>query len=143
MSSQRSPVRVLALAALMAVVVIACGDDTTSTDSGQQVIFGEGEIPSTVPADFPIPQNGVIGSTLIDRINHKTEFSVQLGVDLTTAVQFFDVELVNRGYVVTSSAALSDQLWRIEFNQGELIGQVTVNSLGGQISQAVITLNVA
>jgi len=135
-------IRFLALAALL-VVVTACSDDTTATEDTRTVIFGEGEIPATVPADFPTPPNAVIGSTLIDRVNHKTEFSVQMRADLTTAVQYYEIELVNRGYVVTSSTALSDVLWRIEFNLGELLGEATINFVGEGLSQIVVTLNVA
>ncbi|HLA67195.1 MAG TPA: hypothetical protein VJP05_06920 [Acidimicrobiia bacterium] len=135
--------RVAVVALLVAFVVSACGDDTSTTDAGQAVTFGNGEIPSTVPKDFPVPDGGVIGDTLVDRINHKTEFSVQVGLDLTSTVQFYDLGLVSAGYVVTSSDSISNQLWRIEFNQGELVGQVTVNSLGGPVSQVVVTLNVA
>jgi len=63
--------------------------------------------------------------------------------DLTTAVQYYEIELVNRGYVVTSSTALSDVLWRIEFNLGELLGEATINFVGEGLSQIVVTLNVA
>ena len=80
---------------------------------------------------------------MVDGVHHRPEFSLQMAVDLTTVAQFFEVELVNRGYVVTSSAALSAQLWRIEFSQGELAGEVTINSLSAALSQAVVTLNVA
>jgi len=135
--------RVLIVLLLLSFVMAACGDDTTATTGGQDVVFGEGEIPATVPADFPVPDTGIIGSTMIDRVHHRTEFSLQMAVDLTTVAQFFEVELVNRGYVVTSSAALSAQLWRIEFSQGELAGEVTINSLSAALSQAVVTLNVA
>ena len=67
----------------------------------------------------------------------------QIPVDLISAVQFFELELVSRGYVVTRSEALSEQNWRIAFRQGELIGEVVVNTLGDEVSQAVVTLNVA
>jgi hypothetical protein len=112
------------------------------------VVFGEGEIPANVPKDFPMPEGGVIGSTLVDHINHKTEFSIQLSQDLETVAKYYDVELVNQGYVVTSSQPLSDTLYRIEFNSGELTGQVTVNSVGGvldanPIVQVVVTLNIS
>lgn len=131
------------MAVLCAAVVGACGDDATATVAAGDVVFGEGEIPATVPSDFPVPAAGVIGTTVIDRINHKTEFNVQIPVDLISAVQFFELELVSRGYVVTRSEALSEQNWRIAFRQGELIGEVVVNTLGDEVSQAVVTLNVA
>lgn len=136
-----APKRLRCLVLVLVVLLVACGDDTSEDTS--PVIFGEGEIPPTVPDDFPTPATGVIGSTLIDRINHKTEFGVQMKADLTTAVQYYEFELVNRGYVVTSSAALSESLWRIQFHQGELIGEVTVNFVGEGLSQVVVTLNVA
>jgi len=135
--------RAMASLLLFVFVVAACGDDTVTTDAGQEVIFGEGEIPATVPDGFPVPASGVIGSTMIDRINHKTEFSVQMAAGSTPVAQFFEVELVNRGYVVTSSMALSESVWQIQFILGELAGVVSITSVTTALSQVIVTLNVA
>ncbi|WKZ83346.1 MAG: hypothetical protein QY307_03650 [Acidimicrobiia bacterium] len=138
MTSSRLPV--LLLATLM--VVSACGDDdaSSSTTAGA-VVFGEGEVPATFPDDFPIPGNSVIGLTLIDPPNHKSEMNLSTGSDFVTTVQFFTLSLVSAGYVLESS--YGDELrWEIGFRRGEVVGTVVV-SPQGTASQVAVTINTA
>jgi hypothetical protein len=119
--------------------VAACSDD----DSGprESIEFGEGEIPDTFPDDFPIPPNARIGSTLIDRVNHRSEVSLTVATDMDVTVRFYTVGLVNQGYVVDSSQG-DDNQWTVEFSRGELLGRVVfAQQLGG--TQAVATINTA
>lgn len=118
------------------ILLISCDDGGT-----EPVRFGKGEIPGSVPADFPVPPNGVIGATMVDTINHRTEFSVNVESDLLSLVQFFTIGLVNEGYVVDRSGSLSQTTWEIGFSRGELSGTILVNSDGGGLSQAVVSMN--
>lgn len=130
---------ILVLGALAA----ACGDDDvtpTSITSGG-IIFGEGEVPPAFPSDFPMPANAVIGSTLIDPINHRSEMNIRLGVEMTAMVQFYNVGLVNQGYVVTGSTGSSTS-WEITFTRDTLAGSIVFSPLG-EITQAVATVNAA
>ena len=130
------------LAALLALtlVVTACGDDDEPAGTTEAVTFGEGEIPSSVPEDFPIPAGAEIGNTLVDRINNNTEFSLTIRSDPTTAVQFFQVGLVNQGYVVESSDG-NQTLWEITFSKGEaLTGSVVFTAPADDLVAAVVSL---
>ena len=121
-------------------VVAACGDDGPSgTTSGTGVVFGEGEIPPAFPDDFPIPPNAVVGSTLINHVTHRSEMSLQIDAEITAAVQFFNVGLVNQGFVVESSEG-SATTWTIAFSRGELTGDIVFQTQG-EVSQAVVAVN--
>jgi hypothetical protein len=121
--------------ALLLVVIAACGDAT-----GDTIIFGEGEIPSAVPSDFPLPADAVIGSTLVDTINTKSEFEFRTATNLSVLVQFLSVRLVEAGYVIDeSSGDLAG--WSLTFRRGSLQGDVLLRSLGGEASQGAVTVN--
>jgi len=122
----RSLPAALALLALMAAAV-GCGDDTPATTL--PVEFGEGEIPSSVPDDF-----------LVDHINNRTEFKLRMRFDLASAEQYFNVELVNRGYLVPVSRDTGMGLWEMQFSKGDLQGGIVIRNLG-DVVQAVVEVN--
>jgi len=127
--------RLIALALAALLIIAACGDD----DSGPDIEFGEGEIPSTLPDDIPIPGNARIGTSLIDRVNNRTEVSLNVPADLAATVRFFQVGLVNQGYVVDRSTG-DTFTWTLEFSRGEMVGSVVVNGQGNS-ALAVISVN--
>lgn len=134
--------RLAPLAALLAIslVVSGCGDDEPAATT-EAVTFGEGVIPDSVPEDFPIPAGAAIGNTLVDRINNKTEFSLTIRSDPTSAVQFFQVGLVNSGYVVESSDG-NQTLWEITFSRGQdLTGSVVFTAPQDDLVAAVVRLS--
>jgi dUTPase len=114
------------LIALIAVTVVGCGDGAEP----EPIEIGEGSLPSTMPRDFPVPPNAVIGSTLIDRVNHRTEVTLTMQEEMVPVVQYFQVGLVNAGYVVTRSEGDRSR-WNIEFSKGELMGTIDVNYNSG------------
>lgn len=124
----------IVLLALM-MTVAACGDDDS-----EPVSFGQGRIPETVPDGFPMPSGATIGATLVDRVNHRTEFTVNAGSDLDGTVAFFAVELVNAGYVVDRSAG-GDTEWTLEFSRGSLEGAITFKVIAPGTTSAVVSMN--
>jgi hypothetical protein len=124
-----------ALLALLFVAIASCGDST-----GDTVIFGEGSIPSAVPGDFPLPADAVIGSTLVDNINTKSEFEFRTSTDLGLLVQFLSVRLVEAGYVIDESNG-DIASWGLTFRRGSLVGEANLRSLGDGVSQGVVTVN--
>jgi len=86
-----------------------------------------------------LPPNAVIGTTMIDRVNHRSEMSLQIDAELVAAVQFFNVGLVNQGFVVESSEG-SAITWTIIFSRGEVTGSVVLQTQG-DVSQAVAGVN--
>jgi hypothetical protein len=146
--------RTLLLPALVALVLTAagCGDDgpdatgntsvaPTCTVSGSDpVTFGEGEIPSSIPGEFPVPDGAVVGSTLVDRVNHRSEFAFTLGQDATVVVEYYTVNLVSSGFVVDSSEG-DTVSWRIEFSREGLRGDMVIQPEGSGLSAVVASFN--
>ena len=106
-------------------------------------MFGEGEIPSSVPDDLPVPPGAVVGSTLVDRVNHRTEFALTLAQEADAVVQYYTVNLVSSGFVVDSSAGDPLGTWRIEFSRGELRGDIVIQPGGSGLAAVVVSLNVS
>lgn len=128
------------LVVLALLVIAGCGDDAPGgTGAGDEVVFGEGEPPPAFPVDFPIPAGAVIGTTLIDRLNHRSEMAMQIDGLLDAAVQNLTFGLVSQGYVITTSEGTSDS-WTIAFMRGELQGEVVFQAVGG-FTQAVASVN--
>lgn len=124
-----------ALLALILVAVVACGDSTAPT-----VIFGEGTIPPAIPDDFPVPDDAVVGSTLIDTVNTKSEFEFRTATSLEALVQSLSLGLVDAGFVVDNSSGNAVQ-WSISFRRGSLEGSVELRSLGDEVSQGAVRVN--
>ncbi|MCU0281147.1 MAG: hypothetical protein MUE66_04820 [Acidimicrobiia bacterium] len=135
MSTFRRIVLVLALCA-SALGAAGCGGG-----GGEPIVFGEGEIPSSVPDDLPIPPGAVVGSTMVDRVNHRTEFAMTLPQEATAVVQYYTVNLVSAGFVVDSSAGDPLGNWRIEFRRGELRGSIVIQPGGPGLAAVVVGLN--
>ncbi|MFH1329967.1 MAG: hypothetical protein ABIJ48_04855 [Actinomycetota bacterium] len=131
--SFRRIILVVALCALAALVAGCGGDD-------EPITFGEGKIPASVPSGFPVPDGAVVGSTLVDRVNHRTEFALTLRQDATAVVQYYTVSLVSAGYVVDFSEG-DTFTWRIEFSRGELRGSLIIQPGGSGLAAAVVSLN--
>jgi hypothetical protein len=138
MSTSRRIVLALALCAL-ALGAAGCGGG----DGGEPIVFGEGEVPSSVPDDLPIPPGAVVGSTMVDRVNHRTEFAMTLAQEATAVVQYYTVNLVSAGFVVDSSAGDPLGNWRIEFSRGELRGSIVIQPGGPGLAAVVVGLNVS
>ncbi|OFW65128.1 MAG: hypothetical protein A2135_10730 [Actinobacteria bacterium RBG_16_67_15] len=117
----------------------ACSGDSALDTAGDPVVFGEGERPPAIPGDFPIPGNAVIGSTMIDRTNHRTEMALQVGSDLEATVQYFNVGLVSQGYVVGASHGTATS-WTISFSRGELNGEIDFTA-AGDATQVLVSVN--
>lgn len=109
--------------AVVALVLIGCGGGDDDGKSG--VEFGSGELPSTVPEDFPLPPEAVISGTLIDWNQGRTEVNMIFPAGMAASATFFDENLPNRGYVVDSSAG-SEESWRITFDNDDVNGEITL-----------------
>jgi len=131
--------RGLAVLLVGAMVVSACGDDEV-TGTTEAVVFGEGVIPESVPADFPRPGDSVVGTTLVDKINNRTEYGLSVTADATSTVQFFQVGLVNQGYIIDSSEGNSAE-WLLDFSKGELQGSIFFTPQSDTVTTAVIRFN--
>jgi hypothetical protein len=120
-------------AAALSLMLAGCG-------AAPAVTLGEGEIPDPVPGDFPVPDGAVVGSTRIDRANHRTEFTLSVPRAVRGVTQYYLVNLVSAGYVVVSSAA-DDASWNIVFSRGTLRGTVLIEPAGSGAAVAVVSIN--
>jgi len=131
MNARRPLVALLALLAVAAVLV-GCG-------SRERVITEEGEIPDSVPDDFPVPADATVGVSVVDQLAHQTEFALALAQGVEEAAQYYLVNLVSSGYVVESSAG-DDTRWNISFSRGALRGTVRIES-GETGCSVVVNIN--
>jgi len=118
----------------VAVVSAACGGDN------EPITFGEGKLPASVPKGFPLPEGAVIGSTLVDRVNHRTEFAFTIRAEAAAVIQYYTLNLVGAGYVANRSEG--DTLsWRIEFSRGEVRGTIVIQPGGTGLAAVVVGFN--
>lgn len=130
--------RVVAASILVALSTVGCGGGGLDV-ADDPVVFGEGVRPPAIPADFPIPADAVIGSTMIDRTNHRTEMALQVGADLESVVRYFNIGLVNQGFVVGASSG-SGTSWKISFGRDELLGEIGFTAQG-DITRVLVEVN--
>jgi hypothetical protein len=130
------------LAVVLAVVVLGagCGDDDAAPGTTEAIQFGEGVIPDSIPDNIPVPDNAVIGTTLVDKINNRTEFRISVAAETASVIQFFQVGLVNQGYIVDSSEGNSSE-WTLKFSNGDLRGTIFTTPQGSAATTSVISVN--
>jgi hypothetical protein len=137
-------VSLLAAVCASAFVLAACGGSTaattTTTTDGQGVVFGSGTIPSSVPSDFPIPDGAVVGSTMVDHVNDRSEFRLDLAQDASAVVEFYTTNLAAAGYAV-SSAPGDPTTWDLRFSKDALAGQIIIQSSGSNLAVVVVSVN--
>ncbi|HSQ36402.1 MAG TPA: hypothetical protein VLS92_00745 [Acidimicrobiia bacterium] len=118
------------------VLVAALG----ACKSPQRVSVGEGDIPESVPDDFPIPAGATVGLSIVDREAHQTEFVLTVPQGVEEAAQYFLVNLVSSGYVVERSTG-SDTRWDIRFSRDTLRGTFHIEEGGSAVSGVVVSIN--
>ncbi|MEA2002947.1 MAG: hypothetical protein U9N84_13815 [Actinomycetota bacterium] len=135
------------LVAALAVIGAGCSDDSNATattgsvSSAEDIVFGSGELPNTIPANFPLPVGSAIGSTMLVTKTGFTEVAVRVSAEVGVTAQFFDQALSAAGFVIDSSAADGDG-WLIEFSVDGTKGSIEITQPLGGVSQAVVRYNV-
>jgi hypothetical protein len=135
------------LVAALALVAAGCSDDGDSTTTGaivssaDDVVFGSGELPDTIPDNFPLPVGSSVGSTMLVTKTGFTEVVIRVSAELGVTVQFFDQALSAAGFAVDNSAADGDG-WIIEFGVDDTRGSIDITEPLEGISQAVVRYNV-
>jgi hypothetical protein len=138
---------VAAALVVAAIIVSGCGDGagTTTTAEGvsspDDIVFGEGEMPATIPAEFPLPTGSAIGSTMVVTTTGFTEMVVRISADQGVTAEYFNESLKQSGFTVDVSEANQDA-WLIEFTYQDTHGTIDISTPTAGISQAVIRYNV-
>ena len=123
----------------LVLVVTACGGSSTdiTTTTGSEVAFGRGSVPETVPESFPIPDEAVVGATLIDAARGLTEMILTFPADTAAVVAYYEENLPPRGYQITDSDG-SETEWRIEFADDVVDGVMSVQTGGSGVAAAAV-----
>ena len=148
---------IIAVIAVIALLLAGCSGDSAETDapatttttvastvgaddqSGatDDIVFGRGELPPTIPADFPIPDQAVIGSTLVDRTRDLTEVIITYPASVVEVAAFFDANLPVLGYAIDSSSG-TDGSWTVEFSSDTSTGVVDLSVAGSGVTQSIL-----
>ena len=137
--------RIVILVAI-AFVGAACSDTTETTtttgaSSTDDIVFGQGEMPDSVPDSFPLPQGSAVGSTMVIK-DGLTEVVIRVNADVGITAEYFAQGLEQGGFTIDLSEQTDDG-WTIEFNYEGTKGTLDISApQGGGISQAVLRYNV-
>ncbi len=139
-------VRLVALVALCTMIATSCSGGsgansttTAATGSGAPDIeFTDGVLPESLPGDFPIPAQAVVGSGMVNRTAGTTELIIRIPASVEAVAKFFDDNFAARGYDVISSEANGASGWAITFEKDGLSGTIELSPVGIDISQAVL-----
>ena len=145
---------VVALAVAAALVVSACSDSdtdssTTSTTTEPtpttatlptdlpDLEFGKGVLPITVPANFPIPEQSTISTTMIDGSRELTEVIMNIGGNIHDVKAFFTVNLPRFGYEITEEADTTNQT-TVFFVGNGIDGQIALKVIGESVTNGTL-----
>ena len=122
-----------------AIVAAACGGGSVETTSspGSDVMFSRGAVPETVPESFPIPDEAVVGATLVDPARGVTEMVLTFPADTAAVVDYYEQNLPPRGFTILSSDG-SETAWQIDFSDSVADGAMGVQAAGSGISAATV-----
>lgn len=140
----------IAIVAAIAVLGAACTSGTaepTSTTTTSTIPaeipdleFGSGEVPFTVPAGFPIPETAVIGTTMIDGVNGRTEMIINFPAPVADVVAFYETNLPVLGFEVTNSKG-TDSEWDISHSKDGLVGTIRFTLSGTGLTSGAFAFN--
>ncbi|TDI53824.1 MAG: hypothetical protein E2O95_02195 [Acidobacteria bacterium] len=99
--------------------------------------FGRGEVPFTVPELFPIPDTAVIGSTMIDGVNGRTEMIVTFPAKVGDIVDYYETNLPVLGFDVTSSRGTEFE-WDIVLEIDGTTGTIHIVLAGESLSTGTL-----
>ncbi len=134
----------VALVAVIALVAAACSsstpasvsqmaDETTTTIELPDLEFGRGVMPVSVPEAWPMPEQAVIGSTMIDGVNGRTEVVATFPATVDEVVAYYTTNLPVVGFTIIKSEG-SDGAWVIEFTGQGVTGTATLQIIGSGVS---------
>ena len=134
--------KILVLVAVVAAAGCSASASPTTTVAATTVPieFGAGEVPATVPADFPMPDGAVVGTTLVDRVNGATEMVVTVPGSVPDTAAFYESRLAAAGFEVAESSGTKAE-WRVRFSRDDVSGEIFLTAEGSRLSAAVVRLD--
>ncbi len=144
---------VIATVVVIAVLGAACTSDATQTSTTiaatstttlpteiPDLEFGSGEVPFTVPADFPIPGSAVVGTTMIDGVNGRSEMNVNIPAAVTDVVKFYETNLPALGFAITDSRGTEGE-WDISHSKDGVTGTIHLAFGGSGLTTATFSFD--
>lgn len=143
-----------------ALALTACSDDGSGTTTAPSVtttttapsttppttavsgdfVFGFGELPDSIPEDFPIPNGSQVDSTLVNTKTGFTEAALVVPAETDVVAQFFEQNLEARGYDFDPPVESAGGRWIVTFGKGDLTGTIDIAPASAGVSRAVVTL---
>ncbi len=102
--------------------------------------FGSGDVPFTVPAGFPVPDTAVVGSTMIDGVNGRTEMNINFPATVDEVVAFYETNLPARGFEVTGSKGTETE-WDIIHAKDGTTGVIHLVLSGSALSSGTFSFD--
>lgn len=140
----------IAIIAAVAVFGAACTSDavdptttvpaTTIPAEIPDLEFGSGDVPFTVPAGFPVPESAVVGSTMIDGVNGRTEMNINFPATVEEVVDFYEINLPARGFVVILSKGTETE-WSITHDKDGTEGVIRLILQGSNLSAGTFSFD--
>lgn len=91
------------------------------------------DFPPGFPEDFPVPAGAELSHGATDHLEHTSSVTLVVPGDMVGAVQFFQIGLVDAGFVVTQSGG-TDATWTMEFFRGETDGRLDMAQGAGVVT---------
>lgn len=126
-----------------AVFVLGACTTSESTTTTLSVVFGEGTIPSVFPDVFPVPEEAVVGATMVDSSRSVVELVFTVPAPVTSTVAYFETNLPANGFTISASRGDAAQ-WHAEFaGDGVVAGAITLGSGGPGITLGTIQIELS
>ena len=92
-----------------------------------------------MPVSFPIPDEAVVGTTLVDSNRGITEMTLTFPAAVPAVVTYYEENLPIREYEITSSTGTEGE-WVMEFNGDGIDGEIRIRAGGSGLSSATVRL---
>lgn len=137
----------------IALVLAACGGDSTDTtvsaadelppaDSLPELEFGNGELPITVPSNWPMPEQHKVAGTMIDGTRTLTEVVYTAGGEVLSVVASYERALPEAGYEY-DTVKDGDTKYTIAFSGNGIEGELLLQAAGSNVTAATLTFTYA
>ena len=142
----------IAIVAVVAVLGAACtsetADSTTTTVAPTTTAateipdleFGDGSVPFTVPIEFPLPDSAVVGTTMIDGVNGRSEMNVNFPAAVTEVVTYYETNLPALGFEVIDSKG-TDSEWDITHTKNGVEGTIHLAFGGSSVTTGTLSFD--
>jgi len=127
----------IAVVIAIAVIGAACSssskpaapETTTTSFEFPELEFGRGVLPASVPSPWPMPDQAVIGATMIDGNRKLTEVVVTYPAEVSDVAAYYATNLPTLGYEV-SNASGTDGAFEMDFSGYGVTGTISL-TVGG------------